>query len=210
MRKEQTMRKLIVLAGACGLFVALALAPTSVAGQAVTQTLTPPPPPEYTCATGSVTICHAKDSFAYGASDTGLVCGSGASAFDIFDSATVTETKTRFYDRNGNLTERVFHQQYSGGEFSNPQTGAVVPYTQHDTITDVLAVPGDLSTATETTVGESIFRDPVTHEVVNLNAGRVVRAPDGTLEFRAGPQAFADYFGGDASAFDQLCAALGA
>ena len=205
------MRKLIVLAGACALFVPLALVPTSVAGQAVTQTLNPPPPPEYTCqAMAAVTVCHAQDSFAYGASDTGLVCGSGANAFDIFDSAAVAETKTRFYDRNGNLTERLVHQDYSGGEFSNPQTGAVVPYTQHDTITNVLAVPGDLSTATETTLGENIFRDPVTHQVVNLNAGRVVRAPDGSLEFRAGPQAFADYFGGDTSAFDQLCAALAA
>jgi hypothetical protein len=204
------MRKLIVLAGAFGLFVALAVVPTSLAGQGVTQTLTPPPPPGYMCVTtGSGTICHAQDSFAYGASDTGLVCGSGASAFDIFDSAAVSETKTRFYDANGNLTERLVHQDYSGGEFSNPQTGAVVPYTQHNTITDVLAVPGDLSTATETTLGENIFTDPVTHQVVNLNAGRVIRAPDGSLEFRAGPQAFADYFGGDTSAFDQLCAALG-
>jgi hypothetical protein len=35
-------------------------------------------------------------------------------------------------------------------------------------------------------------------------------APDGGLEFRAGPQDFADCFGGDTSAFDQLRGALGA
>ena len=46
---------------------------------------------------------------------------------------------------------------------------------------------------------------------VFLNAGRVVYAPDGSIEFQAGPQGFNDYFvNGNTAALDQLCAALGA
>src|SRR5260370_194169 len=124
---------------------------------AAQQVLNPPPPPEYTCKTvGNGTICRADVPISYSLVDTSIVCGS--SAFDIFDSATGDQQKTRSYDQNGNLTSRVVHETYSSGQFSNPQTGAVVPYTQHDTITDVFAVPGDLSTATETNVGENIFK----------------------------------------------------
>jgi hypothetical protein len=176
---------------------------------AAAQTLNPPPPPEYSCRAGAnVTICQADATISYGPEDTGIVCGSGPSAFDIFDSATGDQNKTRYYDQNGTLTHRVVHENYSSGQFSNPLTGAVVPYTQHDTIIDVLAVPGDFSTATETNVGENIFK-PAHGAPVFLNAGTLVTAPDGTIEFRAGPQDFRDYFvNGDTSAFQNLCAAL--
>src|SRR2546428_174821 len=141
---------------------------------AAQQALNPPPSPDYTCKTvGNGTSCRADITFAYGPDDTGLVCGSGASAFDIFDSATGDQQKTRSYDQNGNLTSRVIHETYSSGQFSNPLTGAVVPYTQHDTITDVLAVPGDFSTATETNVGENIFK-PAHGAPVFKYAGRFV------------------------------------
>ena len=87
-------------------------------------------------------------------------------------------------------------------------TGTVVPYNQTDTISDVLAVPGDLGSATETTTGENIYR-PADGAPVFVNAGRTVFALDGTLEFRAGPQSFLDYFvDGDTAAIDALCSAL--
>ena len=57
-----------------------------------------------TCKTvGEGTICEGTVSFSYGPIDTGLTCGSGASAFDIFDSATESELARRFYDENGDL-----------------------------------------------------------------------------------------------------------
>jgi hypothetical protein len=176
---------------------------------AAQQALNPPPPPEYTCKTvGNGTICRADVHISYGPDDTTIVCGSGPSAFDIFDSATLDQQKTRYYDQNGNLSHRVVHENYSSGQFSNPQTGNVVPYTQHDTITDVLVVPGDLSNVTDTNVGENIFT-PAHSAPVFLNAGRVVTAPDGTIEFRAGWQNFLDYFvNGDTSVIQRLCAAL--
>jgi len=167
---------------------------------AAAQDLNPPPPPFLTCKTvGNGTICQGSRIVSYGPDDTGIVCGSGPSAFDVFDSATFKQRAIRSYDQNGNLTRRVIYETYSSGQFSNPLTGAVVPYTQHDTLSDVLAVPGDLSSATETVTGENIFK-PAHGAPVFLNAGRVVTAPDGTIEFRAGPQDFLDYFvNGDTS-----------
>jgi hypothetical protein len=176
---------------------------------AAAQDLNPPPPPFLTCKTvGNGTICQGSRIVSYGPDDTGIVCGSGPSAFDVFDSATFKQRAIRSYDQNGNLTRRVIYETYSSGQFSNPLTGAVVPYTQHDTLSDVLAVPGDLSSATETVTGENIFK-PAHGAPVFLNAGRVVTAPDGTIEFRAGPQDFLDYFvNGDTSVIQKLCAAL--
>lgn len=90
---------------------------------AAQQALNPPPSPDYTCKTiGNGTSCKADITFSYGPDDTGLVCGSGPSAFDIFDSATGDQHKTRSYDQNGNLASRVVHETYSSGQFSNPLT----------------------------------------------------------------------------------------
>ncbi|MFL6138766.1 MAG: hypothetical protein ACJ74O_13330 [Frankiaceae bacterium] len=84
---------------------------------------------------------------------TGIVCGSGDSAFEIFDSGAFEERVIRFYDSNGNLTRRVIHFTEIGGEWSNPVTGATAPYTQNYVTTDVLAIPGDFTSATSTTPG---------------------------------------------------------
>jgi len=43
-----------------------------------------------------------------------------------------------------------------------------------------------------------------------LNAGRTVTAPDGSLDFRAGPQDFLDFFLGNTDKINELCAAPGA
>jgi hypothetical protein len=82
--------------------------------------------------------------------------------------------------------------------------------TQTDKITTVLAIPGDFDSPTETTVGENIYTDPVTHKKVLRSTGRVVFGADGTLDFRAGQQPFlAAFVNGDMSVFDAVCAALG-
>jgi hypothetical protein len=194
-----------------GLLGVLTPIPASLAAQQATQTLNPPPPSFETCkAVGGGTICQGARTESYGPVDTGIVCGSGTSAFDIFDQATFNQRAIRYYDQNGNLTRRVIHEDYTSAEFSNPLTGAAVPYTQHNTTTDVLAVPGDLSSATETTTGENNYTVPHLGAVF-LNAGKVVFGADGSLEFRAGPQNFLDYFvNGDSSVISGLCAALGA
>ena len=80
-----------------------------------------------------------------------------------------------------------------------------MPYTQNNIVTDVLAIPGDLGSITSTAVGSSIYTDPVTHQKVLRSAGRVVTAPDGSVQFSAGQQSFLST---DPTEFDDVCAAL--
>src|SRR5215472_12504207 len=111
----------------------LASAGPAAAGQPVTGTLTPPPPSFETCKTvGDGFICEGARTLSYGPDDTGIVCGSGAGAFDIFDQGTHNQHAIRFYNTDGNLTRRVIYDQYFS-QFSNPLTGAAVPYSQHNT-----------------------------------------------------------------------------
>jgi hypothetical protein len=177
---------------------------------AAQQTLNPPPPSDYTCKTvGNGTICRADRAITFGPSDNGIVCGSGSSAFDVYDSEVYDLNLTRIYDQNGNLTRRDVHQKNSFGQFSNPLTGRAVPYTEHNVYTDILAVPGDLNTVTETTTGEVIVRPPQGAPVY-VDVGKTVfNFFDGTLEFQAGHNdSNAYYYFGDSSVVQKLCAAL--
>src|SRR3954447_26592450 len=151
------MRSLIAACGGCAA-TALVLATTSVAAAPVAQTLNPPAPSYYTCNTvGNGTICDGQPPLeTWSGLDTAdegtpIVCGSGATAFHVYDSGADQVTARRVYDENGNLVRRVLRDDYSFGEFSNPGTGAIVPYSQSDIRTAVLGVPGDLATATVTT-----------------------------------------------------------
>jgi hypothetical protein len=183
---------------------ALILASAGMAGQPVTQTLNPPPQPWQTCkAVGEGTICEGTVSFSYGPVYSGISCGS----FDIFDSATESEVARRFYDENGNLVRRVSHVSFASGQLSNPLTGATLDYTQTQKWTYVLAVPGEVGSATATLAGEFVVHGTDGAEVL-IGAGRTVFAPDFTVDFQAGPSGFLDLLGGDPSAIGSLCAAL--
>ena len=202
-----TMQTAVLLSSVFALG-ALILASAGLAGQPVTQTLNPPPQPWQTCkAVGEGTICEGTISFSYGPVYSGITCGSGSSAFDIFDSATESELARRFYDENGNLVRRVRHDSFASGRLSNPLTGAALHYTQTQKWTDILAVPGDLGSATVTLTGEFVVHG-VTGAAVLVGAGRTVFAPDFTIEFQAGPSGFVDLIAGDPSAVGSLCAAL--
>ena len=186
----------------------LAVAATVPVAQAAT--LNPPPPEFERChAQGNQTICHGTQVLGGGVEPTGIICGSGATAFEIVDSSGfVRQEATRWYDANGGLVRRQIHDVWLDSAWTNPLAGTFVPYRQAVTYSDVFAVPGDLATATETTTGVVNFVVPGAGAIVR-NAGRTVIGSDGTLEFRAGPQAFIDFFlEGDASALDPLCAAL--
>ena len=196
--------------------VALVVASAGLAGQPVTQTLNPPAPSYYTCkAVGQGTICvGTPPTDSYGPIDTALegspiVCGTGPSAFHVYDAATDVLTARRVYDENGNLVRRVLTDDYTFGEFSNPRTGATVPYSQSDIRTSVLATPGDLGSATETTTWNIHFHAPGSGSPVFMHTGRTVTTPDGTTEFRAGRLEFLKVFAdGDTSLLAPLCAAL--
>jgi hypothetical protein len=206
---RSTIRIAALASGVCAAG-ALLLASTSLAGQPVTQTLNPPPQPWQTCtAVGQGTICEGTISFSYGPADTGLACGSGASAFHILDAATESELARRFYDANGNLVRRVRYVSLASAQLSNSLTNATLNYTQTQKWTDVLAVPGDLSSSTTTLTGELVVQG-ADGAAVLIGAGRTVFAPDFTIEFQAGPTGFIDLITGDASTVGALCAALAA
>jgi hypothetical protein len=188
------------------LLAVLAPVPASFAAQQVTQSLTPPPPSFYTCkAAGNGTVCHGSRTLTVDPHPD-FVCGDGEV---IYDQGIVRQVATRYYDTDGNLTQRVVHELWSEAQKSNPLTGATAPYSQAFNITDVLAVPGDFSSATETVTGQANITIPGMGAVL-LNAGRTVTAPDGSLDFRAGPQDFLDYAFGNTDVVNELCAALGA
>ena len=196
-------------AAALGLLV---IAPGAVASPPSPQVLTPPPPDFESCmTTGAGTFCQGTRTLTEDPVDTGLVCGSGPTAFDIWDQGTVLQRATRRYDLNGNLTQRVIHEQWHDSFWSNPVTGRTVPYTQNNIITDTLAIPGDFTSSTQTARGESILRaGSGTGAPVLFGTGRQVYNWDGTELFSAsGRNSFvAAFFEGDTHAFDQVCAAL--
>jgi hypothetical protein len=189
----------------------LVLAPAAHAGQPVTQTLNPPPPSFEPCkAVGSGTICSGEQIVSLN-DGTGDVCGDGQSAFEIVISATLDQKASRRYDRDGNMTRRFIHDTYRSGRFINSVTGAAVPFTGHDTVTDVLAVPADFNTATETIHGELIVTLPHAGAVYLTAGTNVTAVADGTLEFQAGPGIVGDWFvnGAPMQTPEELCAALG-
>jgi hypothetical protein len=189
----------------------LMLAPAARAGQPVTQTLNPPAPSFEPCkAVGNGTICFGSRTVPVD-DDTGAVCGEGVNAFDIVLRATVDQTASRTYDLKGNMTERVIHDTYRSAQLVNSVTGTSLPFTLHDTVTDVLAIPGDFDTATETIVGEFAVTLPQVGAVY-VGAGEIVSAvTDGTISFQAGPGVLTEWFvnGGPREVPAELCAALG-
>lgn len=203
------MRSMFRFSAGAGALAALACASAAHAAQPSSQQLTPSPPPWYSCQpVGNGTVCQGSHTEVVAPYDTGIACGSDEDAFTIFDSGVPTLRATRYYDADGNLTRRVVHESDLDGRFTNPLTGAAVAYTQTVTIADELSLPGDLGSATETNVGENLYRD-ADHRIVFRSVGRFVTSPNGDIEFRSGKQDFLDVFvNGDPTALERLCSAL--
>jgi hypothetical protein len=145
--------------------------------------------------------------------DTGIVCGSGASSFDVIDSATVHKYGPSFSDESGNFVRDILYID-TVGTFSNSVTGASIPYQARGIEHDSLAIPGDFnSTFTAVTTGEMNIVAPGGGAVWQGN-GRVVDtfSPNGdeTLNFYGPHDDLVYFFLGETSVADKLCAALGA
>jgi hypothetical protein len=207
------MRRLPRTLLAIALLGTLALIPrgSAVAGQSIDpSTLNPVPPAGYSCQVdGANIICRRSlPPTPYGPSDNQLFCGTGANAFDTFDSGVESQRAVRYYDQNRNVVRRVIYFD-DDGQWSNAVTGVSVPYEQHQITTDIPVVPGDLSAVTETTTGVNRFVLPHEGEIL-LDNGRVTTAPDGSIEFASARHDILSYVMGDTGAFQKLCAALGA
>jgi hypothetical protein len=204
------MRRFNKPALVAGAVAALALVPAASQARPSLGDLNPPPPDDYTCKpVGAGTICTVDRTGSKVAElQPELVCGSGESAFNIYDNGDVYSHFTRRYDAGNNLVKRVNHEVWLNAFWSNPLTGNTVPYTQRQNTTDVFTVPGDLDSAVETQTGENIYTNPITHKKVMFGVGRTVFGADG-LESYSGQQWSIDlFFNGDTSALDGVCAAL--
>jgi hypothetical protein len=147
------------------------------------------------------------------AEDTGIVCGSGADAFDIIDTATVHKYGPSFYDENGNFVKDILFID-TVGTLNNSVTGASVAYKSRSIEHDSIAVPGDFnSTFTSVTTGEMNVVVPGAG-VVWQGTGRFVDTfdPNGdeTLNFYGPHDPLVYFLLGDTSVAEKLCVALGA
>jgi hypothetical protein len=198
------MSKFVLVAGFCALVALFVGVPVSSATRA----------PGLNCNTDA-TVCQFSFSFPYGPVDTNLACGSGASAFEIFDQGVEIHVGTVWFDRNGNVTNINDHFVVTDAMWSNPLTGDVVPYTQNNIVNAVLAVPGDFSTEIDTVTGENIYRTASgTGKWLLHSTGRqVFAAPFGnatTIISSTPNNPFTEAALGDTTVFNQVCAALGA
>jgi hypothetical protein len=178
--------------------------------QSASGSLNPPPPDFEICkVVGNGTICEGSRTEVLAPEITDVSCGKGATAFNIIDSSTLNQRATRYYDVDGNLTRLRIHDHFTSGQWANALTGTTVTYTQNNVTVDVLAVPGNLVSATETTTGEVIIRARTAAPVLIATGRQVFNVETGELISSAGRNAFvAAFFEGDTTAFDKVCAAL--
>ena len=186
-------RRVAVAVSVTGLLLSGAL--PVAAGQPIdVTTLNPVPPDIYTCsATGGGAVCFAHTVEAYENEPTGLICGSGASAYEILDSGIRDIHARREYDRNLDLTRRIRNFLFRDAHFTNPLNGHTVGYSQQNTDIAVLTIPGDLSSAVTPERGHLTLNVP--------GMGSVIHESHNQSDF-------IPYFEGDASAIAELCAAL--
>ena len=210
MNVSMTVRRFsrLILAVTGGLVLTVALAaPASARTPVDPSTLNPPPPAEFN------PVCfvdgsHITCDIAFSDPDvvdapSGIICN-GTELLSSFSRSVVGK---RFYDADGNLLQRHFREYFDNATFLNPDTGKVALWTQHDTVIDNLAVPGDTSTATESQSGLLTRVWLPDGGTILSDTGRVLFAPDEVLHASA-HHPFLDYFSGDPTALAALCAAL--
>jgi hypothetical protein len=194
---------------AVGVMLSITTAPAALGAGIDPGTLNPVPPDSYSCrATGGGAICRSHTVLPYSGEATGIWCGSGANAVELLDNGVRDVDATRWYDRNLNLTRRMRTTLFRDAYLSNPATGLTLGYKQHNTDMDDLAVPGDFASTTFTGHGQLTINVPGYGRVIK-EAGRAVVGPNGEIEAQSGPTDLSDYFNGQTSIVDPICATLG-
>ena len=175
--------------------------------------LHPPPPAFLNCrATGNGAICEGRRQLTDDPAPVGIFCGTAEHPIELIATDSVDQRATRYYDRDGNLTRRVIHEDVQG-TITNPVTGLSANTESHGTRNHELAVPGDLSTFTERSTGTTRFYLPGSGVLVH-DAGLsiiVFSGDDAFIQREEGQHDLDAYFGGlgDRSVMAALCAALG-
>jgi hypothetical protein len=173
------------------------------------ETLTPPPPPEFNpvCErVGNGIICEVAFTDPLIVDEpSGVVCG----GTELLFSQTRSVVGKRFYDADGFLLRRHFHEDVSG-TWTNPVTGATASFAGGFTTLHDLSVPGDLASGTSQLTGSVRIYLPGGGTIVHGDAGRLlIEEGTGTVLAQSGQHPFEDFFGsGDTSALDEFCSAL--
>jgi len=201
----------LILAVTGGLVLAVALAtPASARTPVDPSTLNPAPPASFNAVCyldGSHISCDLAFSEPEVVDDpSGILCD-GTELLASFSRSVVGK---RTYDADGNLLQRHFRESFDGGMFRNPDTGQVALWRQHDTVISNLAVPGDLSTGTESVSGLDTRVWLPDGGTILTDAGRLVfDAVSGEAVNVSAHHPFDTYYRlGDPSALAPLCAAL--
>lgn len=138
---------------------------------------------------------------------SGIVCD----GIELLYSQSRSVVGKRFYDGDGNLTQRHF-REYMSGTFTSSASDVIVKWIQHDTIIHNLAAPGDLGTGTVQFSGllTRAWFDGGGSVLMDVGTFLIDPATDETIR-SGGKHPFDAYFGGgDAGAMDPLCEAFAA
>jgi hypothetical protein len=174
------------------------------------STLNPPPSPQLNpvCEkVGDGTICTVQFSDPPFAGGSGIFCGSGANSYEVYLFQSRSVIGKRFYDQNGNLTRRHFHE-VDTGTLSNPVSHKALSFSARATTLHDLSTPGDVTSGTQVITGVGRYYLPQ-GGVVILEAGRTINSGTGDFIRESGPHPLQDYFVfGDTAAVQPLCDAL--
>jgi hypothetical protein len=190
---------------------ALAVASPAAARTPVDPNTLNPAPPDFFNAecerTGSQIICTLHFDTVDDVFDepSGIMCGST----ELLFSQQRAVVGKRHYDADGNLLVRHFRETFTG-DFTNPDTGKVATWTQHDTILHKLGTPGDVESGTWSVSGQVSHVRAPDGQTILIDGGRsIVDASSGDFVSSHGPHHFDDYFArGDSHALDAICDAL--
>jgi len=200
-------RLVVALAGA--FLVCLTLPAPAIARQAIDPSTLNPPVPAAFNATCSQVGNHISCSLAFSDPDiidepSGIVCA----GTELLFTQSRSVVGTRLYDAAGNLLQRHFRESLDG-TFTNPNTGLVALWTQHDAVIHTLTVPGDDSSGTEHISGLGTRAWLPDGGTIFTDAGTMIINTAGDVATASGHHPLLDFFvSGDTSALDPLCAAL--
>jgi hypothetical protein len=115
----------------------------------------------------------------------------------------------RFYDADGNLTQRHFRESFTGS-FTNPVSGKVASWVQHDTVIHDLAIPGDVGTGTTKMSGLFARVTGPNGGTILTDTGKfLIDESTGETIRSGGKHPFDDYFSGrNPEALAAICNAL--
>lgn len=205
-----SLRRRAAMSGALTLIATMMFAGPATARTVVDPATLNPAPPDFFNAVcvqiGRGTVCDlAFDDDDIVNEPSGIICG----PTEILFSQSRSVVGKRFYDADGNITQRHFRESLSG-TLSSPDTGKVVLWVQHDTVIHNVGVPGDLSTGTISFSGLGFRAWRPGGGTVLTDAGTMLRDQATDEVIRAGGRhPFEAYFvGGEASALQPLCDAL--